>query len=81
MKSKTNAGYDNILTQLINQFVESIALPLKTMFNSMIRSGIFPNDLIIAKDSPNPVMPVFFFYKLQAHLTVTSVFQNLRNID
>ena len=60
MKSKTNAGYDNILTQLMNQFVESIALPLKTMFNSMIRSGIFPNDLIIAKDSPNPVMPVFF---------------------
>ena len=80
MKSKTNAGYDNILTQLINQFVESIALPLKTMFNSMIISGIFPNDLLIAKDSPNPVMPVFF-YKLQAHLTVISVFQNLRNID
>ena len=35
-------------TTLMKQYVESIALPMTEMFNSMIRSGIFPNNLNIA---------------------------------
>ena len=33
-------------------FIESIALPMAEIFNSMIRSGIFPDDLRIAKVIP-----------------------------
>ena len=52
MKSKTSAGYDNISAQLMTQCVESSALLMTEIFNSMIRSGIFPNNLKIAKVIP-----------------------------
>ena len=45
IKSKPNTGFDNISTQFIKNSMETIA----EIINSMIRSGIFPNDLKIAK--------------------------------
>ena len=51
-KSKPGTGFDNISTKLMKKSMESIALPMAEMFNSMIRSGIFPNDLKMAKVIP-----------------------------
>ena len=60
--------------------MEKLALPMAEIFDSMIRSGIFPDDLIIDK-----VIPLFksgdawFAYKLQAHfvITLSKVFERL----
>ena len=48
MKSQSS----NISTQLVKYSVESIALPLAEILNSIIRSGIFPYDLNIVKVIP-----------------------------
>ena len=45
IKSKPSTGFDNISTKLMKSSVESIALPMEDIFNSMIRSGVFPDDL------------------------------------
>jgi len=48
----------NISTKLMKSSVESIALPMAGIFNSKIRSGIFPDDLKIAN-----VIPLYIFKK------------------
>ena len=52
IKSKSSTGFDNISTQLMKNSMESIALPMAEMFNYMIRSSIFPDDLKFAKVIP-----------------------------
>ena len=36
IKSKSSAGFDNISTKLMKNSVESTALPMTEMFNSMV---------------------------------------------
>ena len=48
IKLKSSTGFDNISTKLMKYSMESIALPMVEIFNSMIRSGIFLDDLKIA---------------------------------
>ena len=52
IKSKPSTGFDNISTKLMKSYVESIALTMADIFNYMIRSGVFPDDLKIAKVIP-----------------------------
>ena len=52
IKSKPNTGFYNISTKLMKSSVESIVLPMAENFNSLIRSGIFPDDLKIAEVIP-----------------------------
>ena len=75
IKSKQSTGFYNISTQLMKNSMESIALPMEEIFNSMIRSGIFSDALKIAK-----VIPLYKsgdYYKLQAHLTITCILQSV----
>ena len=55
IKSKSSAGFDKIITHLMNNSMVSIALPMVEIFKSMIRSGIFPDHLRIA----TKVMPLY----------------------
>ena len=49
IKSKSSTEFDNISTQLMTNSMERIVSSMAEIFNSMIRSGIFPYDLKIAK--------------------------------
>ena len=52
--SNTSPGLDDIPVKLIKAVINYIALPLCHIFNTSLGSGIFPNDLKIAK-----IIPVF----------------------
>ena len=40
IKSKSSTGFSNISTELANNSMESIGLPMAEIFNSTIRSGM-----------------------------------------
>ena len=52
--SNKAAGFDDILTRIIKSVSFSIAIPLVTLFNLSFETGIFPDQLKIAK-----VIPLF----------------------
>ena len=47
-----SAGHDNIGNYLVKRVAKEISIPLTIIFNLSITSGIFPNDLKIAKVIP-----------------------------
>ena len=52
--SKTSCGHDRLSMKLIKLISPSIAMPLKIVINQSLNTGIFPNNLKIAK-----VIPLF----------------------
>lgn len=52
MGSKKSAGHDNIKVDLIKTVANEIAKPLSIIFNSSLCSGVFPDDMKIAKVVP-----------------------------
>ena len=68
IKSKSSTGFHNITMHLNS--TERIALPMVEIVNSMIRSGIFPDDLRIA----TKVMPLYKYGDV-------SLFTNYRPIS
>ena len=64
----------------MKNYMESIALPMAKMFSFMIRSGIFPGDLNIAKVIPlyqSGMRRIQFDYQLQAHLIIICIHQRV----
>ena len=54
LKPKTSSGYDQINPKLLVKTTRSIALPLTYISNLSLQTGIFPNDMKLAK-----VIPIF----------------------
>jgi hypothetical protein len=52
MPKKQSSGFDYLSSWLLSQIIDSIALPLSTIFNKSIIQGKFPNRLKIAKVVP-----------------------------
>jgi len=52
MEGKSSCGYDNISTKLIKPINHLIAEPLSTLINESLKTGIFPDQLKIAKMLP-----------------------------
>ena len=80
IKSKPSTGFDNISTKLMKSSVESIALPMAVYFYSMIRSGIFPDDL-------QKVIPLYksgdsnLFKNYRPISLITCILQSARKVD
>ena len=54
MKPKSSSGLDNISCRLMKDISDIIAIPLTSLINQSLQSGIFPDKLKIAK-----VVPIF----------------------
>ena len=54
LKPKSSTGFDNISTKLVKETIELTANPLSHIFNLSLSTGIFPDDMKIAK-----VIPIF----------------------
>lgn len=54
LKNGTSAGYDDINITVVKKTIHLICVPLCSIFNSCLSTGIFPNQMKIAK-----VIPVF----------------------
>lgn len=54
LKPKTSCGHDNISPKLLKQTAQSILLPITHIVNLSLASGIFPENMKIAK-----VVPIF----------------------
>ena len=54
MKPKSSSGLDNISCKLMTDISDIIAIPLTSLINQSLQSGIFPDKLNIAK-----VVPIF----------------------
>ena len=52
LKNSTSAGLDEIPTTLVKNIITQIAEPLSNMANILINTGIFPEQLKIAKVNP-----------------------------
>lgn len=52
LKTKNSTGYDDISTKLLKRISHIIATPLTMIINQSLCTGIFPNDLKIAKVIP-----------------------------
>ena len=76
LDSKSSTGYDQISSDLLKRINEYIHKPLTLIVNQSLSSGIFPNNLKIAK-----VIPIF--KKDDAHLlnnyrpTISNVFEKV----
>ena len=53
-KPKTSTGVDNLSMKLLKNISNSLSIPLSTIINQSLNTGIFPDDLKIAK-----VIPLF----------------------
>ena len=54
LKTRTSGGYDDINITVVNKIIHLICVPLCSIINSCLSTGIFPNQMKIAK-----VIPVF----------------------
>ena len=52
MDNKSSSGYDGLSNKIIKTIKNEISKPLTLIINQMIASGIFPDDLKIAKIIP-----------------------------
>jgi hypothetical protein len=52
LKTKTSAGYDEIPDMIVKQCIQFIKKPLTFIFNLSLSSGIFPDQMKIAKVRP-----------------------------
>ena len=52
LKSKNTSGKDEISNKLLESIQDDIAKPLTIFINQSLKTGIFPNALIIAKVKP-----------------------------
>ena len=52
MDNKSSSGYDGLSNKIIKTIKNEISKPLTLIINQMITSGIFPDDLKIAKIIP-----------------------------
>ena len=52
MDNKSSSGYDELSNKIIKTIKNVISKPLTLIINQMITSGIFPDDLKIAKIIP-----------------------------
>ena len=52
MKNKQSAGHDDISNFILKGLISSIADPLAHIFNASILSGVFPEQMKIAKVIP-----------------------------
>ena len=52
LSNKTSCGHDNISTKLLKSKKHQLVKPLTIIINQMLRTGIFPNKLKIAKVIP-----------------------------
>ena len=53
LKPNKSPGYDNISSSVVNETSDIFFTPLKYIFNLSLQQRIFPEDLKIAKVSPN----------------------------
>ena len=53
MKNGTSAGYDGINITVVKKNRHLICVPLCSIFNSRLSTGIFPNQIKIAKVIPD----------------------------
>ena len=52
LKTKSSCSYDGISTKLLKAIKEEIAIPMTEIINQSINSGIFPDNLKIARVNP-----------------------------
>ena len=52
LKSKTSFGWDGLSTKLLKQIQDSVIKPLTLIINQMLNTGIFPDQLKLAKVCP-----------------------------
>ena len=52
MDNKSSSGYDGLSNKIIKTIKNEVSKPLTLIINQMITSGIFPDDLKIAKIIP-----------------------------
>ena len=52
MKNKTSSGKDELSNKLIKSIINEISMPLTIIINQSLVTGIFPDELKIAKVKP-----------------------------
>ena len=52
LKPKTSTGFDNLSTLLLKRIIDYILVPLTLILNQSLCTGIFPNNLKVAKVIP-----------------------------
>ena len=73
LKPNTSSGYDDISSKLVKSTMTFIAKPLSIIANCSFASGIFPEEMKIAK--------IKQILKLTSNLFVTNLFKNIREIS
>jgi hypothetical protein len=52
LKNKLTASYDDIPESLVKQCIQLIKGPLTHIYNVSLRSGVFPDEWLVAKVKP-----------------------------